>query len=167
MTAVPSSTNFGGPVSFKKGCKFWGIGPSGGIDTRWYLATFGCGNNISLFGDFSAALMWGRFKVTEQEVEPGFNIAGNVNHINITGINTHLIVPMLQAQLGLGWDTSFYDDCFHFALNLGYEIQYWFRQNQMLNILPNLYFSQIYYIYERQSEDLRFHGLTANLRIDF
>lgn len=166
LLAASSSTNFPGPVDNQKKSDFWGIGPSGGINTRWYLATFGCDQHFSLFGDFSGALMWGKFDVKEQEIEPGF-ATDATNHINIHGINTHLIVPMIQAQLGLGWDTGFYDECFHVALNVGYEIQYWFRQNQMLNVLPNFFFGQIYYIYQRQSEDLRFHGLTVNLKVDF
>ncbi len=166
MTAEPSSTNFGGPVHNRKENDFWGIGPSGGINTRWYLATLGCGNhNLSLFGDFSGALLWGRFHIQERENEPGFD-EDSTNHITFGGINKHLIVPMMQTQLGLGWDTGF-GNCYHVSLDVGYEILYWFRQNQMLNVLPNFFFSQIYYVYQRQSEDLRFHGLTANLRFDF
>ncbi|HSX03598.1 MAG TPA: Lpg1974 family pore-forming outer membrane protein [Rhabdochlamydiaceae bacterium] len=171
MVGESANTNFPGPVQNKKKNDFWGIGPSGGIDTRWYLASF-CENNFSLFGNFVGALMWGKFKVEEKQVEPGFFIPADVNHITGKGLDLHLIVPMLQIQAGLGWDTGFYDDCFHVALNIGYEIQYWFRQNQMLNVLPNNFnfggsFVQIYYIYQRMSEDLRFHGLTIDLRVDF
>ncbi len=167
MNAHASSTNFSGPVKNQKENDFWGIGPSGGINTRWYLATFGCGSqHLSLFGDFSGALMWGRFHVKESEIEPGFAL-GATNHIKIGGINKHLIVPMMQTQIGLGWDAGFSNNCYHLSLNVGYELLYWFRQNQMLNILPNFFFGQIYYIYQRQSEDLRLHGLTADLRFDF
>lgn len=172
MVAEPAPTNFPGPVTNQKKNDFWGIGPSGGIDTRWYVATFGCENHFSLFGNFSGALMWGKFSIEEKQVEPGFFIPADINHITGKGLDLNLIVPMLQIQAGLGWDRGFYDDCFHLSLNIGYEIQYWFRQNQMLNILPNNFnfgdgFMQIYYIYQRVSEDLRFHGLTVDLRVDF
>ncbi len=145
----------------KKKNHFWGIGPSGGINTKWILGNVSS-HYFSLRGDFGGALMWGHFNVGEKETETDFLIQRH-------NLSKNLIVPAVDVLLGFAWETLFHDNKCRFTLNLDYEMQYWFRQNQMIAIQPALeptLFAFVYR-YDRLSEDLRFHGLTAGVSFGF
>lgn len=132
---------------------FWGIGPRAGVETTWYF-----GEHFSLFGGVSGALLWGDFDVREKE-----KLTGEVSRKLTNGDGDfNAMVPNAKAILGLQWDTNFSENCHHIGIKLGYEFQYWWRQNQMLNI-----YNPSYPIYERESADLSLSGLTLDFRFDF
>lgn len=139
-------------VHIKEDSDFWGIGPRTGIDTKWYL-----GDGFSIFGNVAAALLFGFFEVHHKEK---FSLLGT-NRINLNA-NRHAFSPTVQAQIGLRYDTYFHKDQYHVGIGLGFEGQYWWRQNQMLKIDDAAVLK-----YERYSEDLAMYGLTLDFRLDF
>jgi hypothetical protein len=90
---------------------YCGIGPSVGVNTRWHLS-----HCFGLFGDFTGALMWGRWSFADvyKNNEP-FTV--DVSMPTITGGNS-----MLRAFVGLEYEVN----CF--SMRLGYEGQFWFNQ---------------------------------------
>ncbi|HNA61772.1 MAG TPA: Lpg1974 family pore-forming outer membrane protein [Rhabdochlamydiaceae bacterium] len=144
---------------------FWGVGASGGVNTNWTLGNAGAMNQhrFSIFGDFSGALMYGHFDVDYKDIVS--DIAGTPVHggVALTNLSRNLAVTMLDAVLGLSWDVGFNQDRCHFAFRLGYEFQYWFRQNQLVRGVGQGNDIQV----SRASDDLGLQGLTADFRFDF
>ena len=142
--------------------EFWGIGASGGLNTNWNFATVHR-HHFSFFGDFAGALMYGHFDVKHQETSTlgsGFKPSD---------LSRNLLAPMLQAAFGMSWDMGFNCDRNHVALRVGYEFQYWFRQNQMLiseNNFPQGATNTLV-TYQRSAGALGLQGLTIDLRFDF
>lgn len=158
------ANNQSGPGSGHFENDFWGVGPSAGINTMWILGSAGksMDHRFSLFGDIAGALMYGHFENKFSRNFTGFTS-------KIKKLNRNLAVSMLQAMMGLSWDTPFNKERNHFTLKLGYEYQYWFRQNQfpsigeIINQTLDINFLQL----GRYSDDLALQGLTAELRFDF
>lgn len=142
----------GNTVHVKDYCDYWGIGPRTGIDTRWYM-----GNQLSIFGNVAGSLLWGHFDINHKEDYT----ASHDGRIKLSA-NRHAFSPMVQFQLGMCYDTYFQHDEHHIVLALGFEGQYWWRQNQMLKIQDMAELR-----YERYSEDLAFYGITGSFRWDF
>ena len=143
---------------------FWGVGPSFGVNTLWVLGSAGTRtqHRFSLFGDCGGALMYGHFRA--KHVEKTFNDPTGVfaGGFTIRGLNRNLAVAMLQGQFGFSWDTDFNQNRNHFTFRLGYELQYWFRQNQLFK--TTLHFDDSG---TRLSDDLALQGITADFRFDF
>jgi hypothetical protein len=153
--------------------KSWGVGPSAGINSNWY---FGCGNTMgpkgefedrpmfSIFGDVSGALMYGHFKNSHSEA--GLTAAGAASNGFVpSGLNRNLMVPVLTGVLGLAWDMCFDCDKMHLGIRAGYELQYWFRQNQRFGSFQTSGFAAP--PYSRTVGDLALQGLTIDVRFDF
>lgn len=135
---------------------FWGVGPSIGVNTLWVLGNAGSNNDhrFSLFGDFGGALMYGHYQVKDQETSSAAGVTESGN--NVHDLTRNRQAAMLQGQMGLEWDTAFNRNRNHFTMKVGYELQYWFRQNQLLRQNQ-----------ERFSDDLALQGVTAEIRFDF
>ncbi|MCP5503985.1 MAG: MOMP family protein [Chlamydiales bacterium] len=142
----------GNTVHVKDDCDFWGLGPRVGLDSRWHL-----GYGFSIFGNVAGALLFGYFDVEHKERYSQFGD----NRIKLSG-NRHAFSPTAQMQLGLRYDTYIHNNTQHIGVGLGFEAQYWWRQNQMLKIDD----SQVLK-YERYSEDVSMHGITLDIRWDF
>jgi len=157
--------------SAKNTSKSWAVGPSAGIKSNWY---FGSGNTIdpcdghvrsrphfSIFGDFSGALMYSHFQNKHSEASVGGTTAFGFTPSHL---NRNLMVPVLTGFMGLAYDTCFNCDKYHFGIRLGYELQYWFRQNQRFA------FDDVATVprYTRSTgEDLALQGMTLDIRFDF
>lgn len=142
----------GNTVHVKEKSDFWGIGPRTGVDTRWYV-----GQGFSVFGNVAGSLLWGFFDVDHREKYS----AVEASRIHLHA-NRHAFSPTMQFQLGLRYDTYLHHDKHHLGLGVGFEGQYWWRQNQMLKVNDS---SELKY--DRYSEDLAFYGITTDLRWDF
>lgn len=129
---------------------FWGVGPSGGINTKWELGNYET-HYFSLFADFAGAWMWGHWDVHHES----FDDTGVAQKSN--NLSRDLGAVMLQGFMGFGWDTNFHDDRCHFAMRLGYEVQHWFNQLQFFP--PGNAF--------RYNYDLTLQGGTLDFRFDF
>jgi hypothetical protein len=139
-------------VHVKDDCDFWGLGPRVGVDSKWYL---GCG--FSIFGNVAGALLFGHFDVNHKE---RYSLLQD-NRVKMSA-NRHAFSPNVQMQLGLRYDTYVHCGKQHIGVGLGYEANYWWRQNQMLKIDD----AQVLK-YERYSEDVSMHGLTLDIKWDF
>lgn len=133
--------------------KFWGIGPAAGVNSKWHLC-----NGFSLFGDVSGSLLWGYYKVNHHENN---STAPTTNDIYLTA-NMHRFAPTAQLALGLAYDAYMNEDKQHIGISLGWETIYYWRVNQMLQIVD---FSTRKY--NRASEDVSMQGVTLHIRWDF
>lgn len=132
---------------------YWGLGPMAGVDSNWYL-----GAGFSLFGNASGALLYGRSDVIHHEQ---FSLCPHDNKIRIVA-DRHHFVPTTNLQLGLSYERYFDDHGQHIGLRLGYEAQYFWRANQMLNIEDSSTLK-----YDRLSEDVARHGIMLDARWTF
>lgn len=143
----------GNTVHIKDDCDFWGLGPRVGIDSKWYL-----GYGFSLFGNVAGALLFGHFDVEHKE-----RYSANADSRIKLSANRHAFSPTAQMQLGLRYDKCIHDNTQHIGVGLGFEGQYWWRQNQMLKIDDAHRVLKC----ERYSEDVSMHGLTLEIQWDF
>jgi Legionella pneumophila major outer membrane protein precursor len=125
---------------------FWGIGPSGGLNTAWTIGHVSS-HSFNLFGDFSAATMWGNWHVKDV-----YHNGSEVIPVKID--MTSLGSLMLRGFLGIGWDT--HTSGYRIAATLGYEMQIWFNQLRIPTV-PQL----------PVHGDLTLQGGIFNARFDF
>ncbi len=148
-------------VKIKDNCDFSGVGPRAGVDTKWFI-----GHGFSLFSNLAAALLWGHYDVGHKEK---FSQIRN-NRIRLNG-DMNRFSPTVQMQLGLAYDTYMMNNTSHLSIGLSFDINYWWRQNQMLKIDDNqiLKFQNVTTPpkYERYSEDVNLRGVTLDLKLDF
>ncbi|NGX50920.1 MAG: hypothetical protein K1060chlam2_00772 [Chlamydiae bacterium] len=142
----------GNSVHIKEHCDFWGIGPRTGVDTRWFLS-----DRFSFYGNVSGALLWGYYDIDHKEK---FSLVED-SRIHLHA-NRHGFSPTVRFQVGLRHDTYLNNDKQHLGVGIGFEGQYWWRQNQMLKINVSHDLK-----YDRYSEDLAFYGITADVKLDF
>lgn len=133
--------------------KFWGIGPAAGMNSKWHLC-----KGFSFFGDVSGSLLWGYYKVNHQEN----NSLDPVNDNIYIKANMHRFAPTAQLALGLAYDHYMNSDKQHIGISLGWETIYYWRVNQMLQIVD--FASRKY---SRVSEDASMQGITLHVRFDF
>ena len=112
---------------------------------------------MSVFGNIGSALVFGYFDVDHKE-----SYSNNPNNSIELNANRHAFSPTVQMQIGARYSKYVNKNRQHISLGLGYEVNYWWRQNQMLKIddAEQLKF-------ERYSEDVSMHGLTINFKWDF
>ncbi len=113
--------SFAGAPFFLVGCEkvrnnFWGIGPQAGIETKWFLMP----RIFALFGDFSGAIMWGRWSFRDRFTNDASQVINIVTeHIN-NGATT------VRSLMGFCWDVALRQ--MHLTFKLGYESQFWLDQ---------------------------------------
>lgn len=100
---------------------FFGIGPVFGLNTTWPIHTFSK-NSINLIGNFSTALMWGRWQYKDDYQ------TNNSQSVKVTGDAINGGAPMVRANIGLEWLASFAKT--DLSISLSYEGQAWFDQMQ-------------------------------------
>lgn len=131
---------------------FWGIGPELGLGANWYL-----GNGFYVEGDFATSFIYGLFDVTYKD-----KISySSTNYVNFKQ-QFHQFSPIVMFSLGIGWGT-YVNQCKQFIdLSLAYEGEYWFRQNQTIQI-----FNSSISRYQNVGEDLSLHGATLSFEVHF
>ncbi len=128
---------------------FWGVGPSAGLDSKWVLGNVGT-HMFNLLGNVAGALMYGHF-----DLKSGWDNTHD-NQL-LTNMSRDLGATMMQGFMGFSWETNFNADRCHFTMMLGYELQYWFSQNQLFNTQS----------FDFQNDDLMLQGGTLDFRFDF
>jgi hypothetical protein len=146
-TVAPSDTAL---VHLKSDC--WGVGVRMGVNSLW-----GLGKGFSIYGDGSASLLAGHFKVHETEKLQ----ASNLQKFNIES-DPSSIVGDANLALGLQWDCLFSRDRYHLGVKFGWEFDLFFNQNQLFNFLGGNPA-----VLSTQSDDLSFQGVTVGFRFDF
>lgn len=160
-------------------CKLWGIGPRAGLDGKLFI-----GHGFSLNGEVAGSILYSHFKTRHKENWPLLQLSetrtvgGNQYSIKD---NFHQFIPYVQMLMSLGWDTYLNKDRQHLSLKAGYEVQYYWRANQMSNVDQSLKYSVASPISrglgviaggfrtnpQKLSEDLMFYGITGEARLDF
>lgn len=143
----------------------FGIGPRAGINAEWYV-----GDGFSIAGRLAGALLYGYSRALHhQKADENSNNFGD-NLSRMIRSKTHLYVPTAQAFLGLIWERFLFERTKHLTLGAGYEVEYYWRANQMTYIHdtanPNNLTSRRDHI-DSMSEDVMFYGLTLKARFDF
>ena len=145
---IPDPSSFGTAKETIKN-NFWGIGPSGGLDTKWVLGTL-CNHMFSLFGDFSGALLVGRWTFSDI-YKNAVPIIVRITNPNIFGA-----ASMLRGMMGFQWDASFNRERLYFSMKVGYESQFWLDQLQIYQ-----------FDIGKQDLELTLQGVTIDFNFDF
>ncbi|MCP5492298.1 MAG: MOMP family protein [Chlamydiales bacterium] len=139
-------------LSIRETSDFSGIGPEVSMQSKWFL-----GKGFSFFAEALGALLYGYFDVDRNEK---LN-SNDTSRIDLSA-NTHRLVPMAQLQSGVAYDIFFDDDHQHIGFRFGYDVQYYWRINQMIEI-----YNPSTLRMDRYSEDFSLHGLLFDIRWDF
>lgn len=131
---------------------FSGIGPQAALQSKWAL-----GKGFSLFADAVGALLYGYFDVDRNE-----SLSSDETSSIDLSANTHKMVPIAQLQSGFAYDIFFDDDHQHLGFRLGYDVQYYWRVNQMIEV-----YNPSTLRMDRYSEDFSLHALLFDIRWDF
>jgi hypothetical protein len=131
-----------------------GVGLRSGSQFRWHFDP-----HWSFFGSLAGSLMWGEFD--NSRVEYATAASDQIKDFNLN-LDTRRILPNMSADAGLTWEQSFRCDKHRVRLTLGYEFDYWWRQNQTIHLDANS--ATTYY---RFAEDLGLHGIKLNAALDF
>jgi hypothetical protein len=148
----------------------WGIGPHIGMDGLWHL-----GGGFECISAVEGALLQSYFKVTQTEtlyIAPvGSTALGGTGKMKGS---IHQFVPYARLQLGLGWSRSIKEDQQRVRVNLTYETNYFWRINQTISNLisgsstPSFRSTDsLRVLFDRDSEDICFYGVTFKCAIDF
>lgn len=150
--------------------KMFGLGPRVGVDGKLSL-----GYGFSLNGDLAGSILYSHFKVRHKEKHPlkvddDFVEGGTQYTIHD---HMHRFIPFVQMFTGLTWETFLNQKRQHLTLKGGYEVQYFWRVNQILktesqvtsDLTDNIRLYRHYF--DPVSEDLMFYGITGEVRLDF
>lgn len=136
---------------------FWGIGLRFGLETQWGI---GCG--WSIFGDASASLLYGYFKVNHSESD--VLVSGVVNNPLYTLANFYHVDRFITDFIaGLRYDYMFCDERYHLGFQVGWEHHMFFGQNQF----PKFPASNFPGMIIANQGDLSLQGVSAQVRFDF
>lgn len=127
--------------------KWWGIGITSGLNTQWSFC-----NGFSIYGNAATAIEYGLQKLQLSE-SGGTTVSFNRSY--------HICRPILDLQLGLGWDYNFCEDGFHFGLKLGWENHVYFDQSRFLS------YNTINYSDNTSGGSLTYQGWTLHACFDF
>lgn len=154
----------------KDSSKMRGYGPQAGVDGNLYI-----GNGFSLIGELSGSILYSYFRVRHKETHPLIIEGDFVQGGTIFNIKEkqHRFIPYVQMLMGLTWSTYLNNDKQHLSLKGGYEVQYFWRVNQMMKTESRIAFPfsedqrALRHYFDTITEDLMFYGITGEARLDF
>ncbi len=128
---------------------FFGIGPSGGVNSKWNL--YNCESHLlSLFSDVSTAVLWGIWTCSDVYK----NTLSYTSSVNTK--KSSLGSPAFRGFMGITWETKMNADKSHFTAKIGYEMQLWLNQLRINT-----------FQLQRLQGNLTFQGITFCCRFDF
>ena len=143
----------------------WGLGARAGFDFGWHF-----NKEWSIYSAFTGNAIWNRYSsntytnavqgtVTSVVGADASVSAGDpVNKTTVSygqQSGQSKINYVVESELGLCWKTFFYDDNYHFAAKIGWEMQDWINYMQTPDGTTFI------------DADLMLHGLNVQLRFDF
>lgn len=145
-------TNATGPYRVHNHVDTWGIGIRGGFNLGWYLA-----KEWSIQTNFAWTTMWANYDDLKRNDTLDDRATGNSSRrANINNNSWYTVKYIGEMEIALRWETWFYDDNYHFAIQAGWENQVWIN------------WGQVPVVYQQQTEhDLTLHGLNLKFRFDF
>lgn len=131
---------------------YWGIGPRAGLDTAWHF-----NKCFSIVGEVAATALWGKFSSKSDAIQTNDqnDLVVFTPNTNIK-TNFHSVKPVLEFFLGLRWEDWWCCDEYYGAIDLGWEVQWWGGQNQIVSGVT-----------ETRWGDLGLQGLTLRFRFQF
>lgn len=140
-----------GPARKSKHYDVWGIGVRGGFNIGWYMS-----KSWSIYGDLSLATLWANYYKLEYTSAIDDSNTGNSRGLaHIDNDNVYTCKYVAELELGLRWETWFYDDNYHFAIQAGWEQQTWINWSAFSKNL------------DIASNDMSLQGLNLKFRFDF
>ncbi|QVL57728.1 MAG: hypothetical protein KFB93_01240 [Simkaniaceae bacterium] len=144
-------------------CDFDGLGPRMGIQGTLFI-----GHGFQLEGELSGAILYCYFEGVEKE-KTSPNVSSANANIRLKG-KMNRFVPFTQMFLGMSWSDYFHKENYYISFRLGYEILYFWRENQSMSPY-NWEFTQASSStrlnFERMAEDISFYGISFKLRLDY
>ena len=136
-----------------------GVGLLAGSGLHWHWSS-----QWSLFGNFIASLIYGKIEVGAKSVNffptlAMYALPRPSDPLNVSA-DTYKVLPNTSLDIGLQWEMSW--SAVRLSMAAGYEFQYWWRQNQQLQLDNGTTYS-----WQRHSEDLGFQGIKFNAGLDF
>jgi len=133
--------------------KFWGIGPRGGISSSWYFF-----RRFQLYGLLNFSFLYSYFDVERSE---------SLSQLNTTSIRIkdqmHQFTPAAQYAVGLGWGRYLNDKRQYLELKFGYDGEYFWGLNQMLNF----YMTMPVVRYKNTDGNVSMHGVSLKATLNF
>lgn len=125
-----------------------GIGLRFGMQGRWDLWC----SDFAILGNIAGAVLWNNMKV--KNTTNAFNLDGTLGG-GSKNAHYRTLKPLVECFIGLDWGSCF---CRKYYLNVaaGYEMQFWWDYN--------IFFAQFR---NTTMYDLRLHGLTTTITVDF
>lgn len=151
VTSLGSFPNF-----FTSKQNSWLIGPRVGLFSDWLI---GC--HFKIFANASASLVYQKFKTNINLQHPIENTTP-ANEIVLRD-RISLLNPNIALQLGIGYGRYFCNNQWHFDLNVGYDFDYFWNQNLLINLTQVLDNISI----KSDLGALMLQGLEVQLRLDF
>ncbi len=172
FSGAPPEAPIGGETQFKAKSQYSFGGIRGGTDILWHF-----NENFALLGKVSASVLYGKFEV--KEFANGWAVGAEPAGLfllpsSILVSNSYWRTrPNLEGYLGFQWETFFSTN--HVALSVGYEISYWFQQNEWIDntsqstAAGEFEFAGILTSTRsiKKAGDLGLQGLTVELSFDF
>lgn len=141
---------------FERKNDYWGLGIRGGLNTQWGL---GCG--WSIFANYSASLLYGFFTLDgKQKIITDTDVVTSDldvdNHYHVGRAITEFI-------LGVRYDYMFCNERYHIGVQLGWEQQMLYGQNQFMRFVDDTAMG----VFVANQGDLTLQGYSARFRFDF
>ena len=142
--------NVTGPYNVHVDHDTWGLGVRGGLNLAWHMSK--C---WSIFGKVAWSAMWTHYDVDRKDKLTLLDNPETNYQLISTELDTYRVKYVGELELGLRWETWFYDDNYHFLIQAGWEEQVWVNYGNLIRI------------YNDTPGDLGLHGLSLKFRFDF
>lgn len=130
---------------------FSGLGPKIGVSNDW---TFYKNKNcqLDLVGEFQTAYLYGHWNLSDQISTNQPGVTGAYTNVG----NRHFGSFVFQGLINLAFSSFICDKAYRFKTSIGYEIQDWLNQYQLVDDLAGA-----------NNLSLTLQGITFNIGIDF
>lgn len=141
---------------------FWGVGLTGGLDTKWHIT-----RNWSVFIDWAFALIYGPFDIRTHLQAQAIDTNGQVT-VNFDQRFSHNDIYALQQiydlAMGFRWELPIYNSAFRIRFDVGWENHLYPGYN---HLDANVSASDNGATYLPAEGDLTLSGLTLRGRFEF
>jgi len=144
-----------GPFVIRQDLGTWGIGIRSGLQNAFHFSS-----EWSIYANLAFSGMWTSIDSKRKDDLSGITPdPEGFDGDTFTTVNTkkscYRIRYVGELELGLRWETWFYDDNYHFAIDAGYEQQVWINNGVFIRFGSN------------EQGDLSLNGLNLKFRFDF
>ncbi|MGE3533612.1 MAG: Lpg1974 family pore-forming outer membrane protein [Parachlamydiales bacterium] len=156
---------FSRDVKFKAENEFAGFGLRGGTEMLLQLT-----HHWHLFSQLSANIVYGQFKVRMKNLNDQGLGEGDTPPmpLNFFASESFWRVRLnFEEAIGLGWETFYQKDKYHFSFRAAYELSQWINQNQLFYTDYFRGQDTISSTPIRSQGDLSFQGIKVGMNLDF